>query len=160
MAEVARAAARLAASRRVPTRGQFRSVCEAMAVNSIQIADQTFVAADGARVGAVVADPSSWRRWWPDLHLQVVEQRGEAGIRWTVTGALTGTMEIWLEPSLDGVVLHYFLHAEPSGVAAWQLAKLNLAKMTHRRRVAGKKMAFEVKRTAERSRPVGVSPVA
>jgi hypothetical protein len=34
-----------------------------------------------------------------------------------------------------------------------------LTKMTHRRRVAGKKMAFEVKTTLERSRPVGVSPV-
>ena len=39
-------------------------------------------------------------------------------------------MEIWLEPSLDGVILHYFLHAEPTGVAAWQLAKMNLAKIT------------------------------
>jgi hypothetical protein len=128
-------------------------------MNSIQIADQTYVAAPGAQVGAAVADQSSWRRWWPDLRLQVVEDRGEKGMRWAVTGALTGTMEIWLEPSLDGVVLHYFLHAEPTGVAAWQLAKLNLAKMTHTRRVAGKNMAFELKRTLERSRPVGVSPV-
>jgi hypothetical protein len=129
------------------------------AMNSIQIADETFVAADGAKVGAAVADRSSWRRWWPDLRLQVVDDRAEKGIRWTVTGALTGTMEIWLEPLLDGVLLHYFLHAEPTGVAAWQLAKMNLAKMTHRRRVAGKKMAFEVKTTLERSRPVGTSPV-
>jgi hypothetical protein len=128
-------------------------------MNSIQVADETFVAADGAQVGAAIADRSSWRRWWPDLRLQVVEDRIENGIRWSVTGALTGTMEVWLEPSLDGVVLHYFLHAEPSGVAAWELAKLNLAKMTRRRRVAGKKMAFEVKTTLERSRPVGVSPV-
>jgi hypothetical protein len=134
-------------------------VCEAGAMYSMHIADQTFVAAGGARVGAAVADRSNWRRWWPDLRLEVVEDRAEKGIRWAVTGALTGTMEIWLEPSLDGVVLHYFLHAEPTGVAAWQLAKLNLAKMTHRRRVAGKKMAFEVKTTLERSRPVGVSPV-
>jgi hypothetical protein len=134
-------------------------MCEAELMNSIQIADQTFVAAGGALVAAAVADNSSWRRWWPDLRLQVVEDRAEKGIRWAVTGALTGTMEVWLEPSLDGVVLNYFLHAEPTGVAAWQLAKLNLAKMTHRRRVAGKKMAFEVKTTVERSRPVGVSPV-
>jgi hypothetical protein len=134
-------------------------VCEAEAMNSIQIADEIFVAADGAKVSAAIADRSSWRRWWPDLWLQVVEDRAEKGIRWTVTGALTGTMEIWLEPLLDGVVLHYFLHAEPAGVAAWQLAKMNLAKMTHRRRVAGKKMAFEVKTTVERSRPVGTSPV-
>jgi hypothetical protein len=129
------------------------------AVHSVQIADVTFVAADPARVGAAVGDPSNWRRWWPDLRLQVVEDRGPLGVRWTVTGPLTGTMEIWLEPSLDGVLLHYFLHAEPSGVAAWQLARMNLTKMTHRRRVAGKKMAFEVKTTLERTRPVGVSPV-
>jgi hypothetical protein len=134
-------------------------VCEAGVVNSIQIADETYIAAAGARVGAALADRPSWRRWWPDLRLQVVEDRAERGIRWAVTGALAGTMEIWLEPSMDGVVLHYFLHAEPTGVAAWQLAKLNFAKMTHRRRVAGKKMAFEVKRTVERSRRVGVSPV-
>jgi hypothetical protein len=134
-------------------------MCEADTMHSIQVADQTYVAADGALVGAAVADQSSWRRWWPDLRLQVVEDRAEKGMRWTVTGAVTGTLEIWLEPSLDGVVLHYFLHAEPTGVAAWQLAKLNLGKITHRRRVAGKKMAFEVKTTLERSRPVGVSPV-
>jgi hypothetical protein len=129
-----------------------------MAMNSIQVADETFVAMDGATVGATVSREARWRRWWPDLRLQVVEQRGAAGIRWTVTGALTGTMEIWLEPMLDGVILHYFLHAEPSGAAAWQLAKMDLVKMTHSRRVAGKRMAFEVKTELERSRPVGVAP--
>jgi hypothetical protein len=146
----------------LPSAMHLGSVCEAELMNSIQIADQTFVAADGARVAAAVADESNWRRWWPDLRLEVVEDRADKGIRWAVTGALTGTMEVWLEPlkdGLDGVVLHYFLHAEPTGLAAWQLAKLNLAKMTHRRRVAGKKMAFGVKTTLERSRPVGVSPV-
>ena len=117
-------------------------------MSSIQVADETYVAAPGVQVGAAVSNPSSWRRWWPDLRLQVVEDRGEKGIRWKVTGALTGTMEIWLEPSLDGVVLHYFLHAEPTGAAAWQLAKLNLGKLTHTRRGAGT--------TADR----GVDPLA
>jgi hypothetical protein len=129
------------------------------AVHSVQVADDTFVAADPARVGAAVADPASWPRWWPDLRLQVIEDRADKGMRWAVTGQLAGTMEVWLEPSLDGVVLHYFLHAEPSGVAAWQLARMNLGRMTHRHRVAGKRMAFEVKTALERSRPVGVSPV-
>lgn len=129
-------------------------------MNSIQVADETFVCADPADVGAAIADPGSWRRWWPDLRLTVVEDRGPAGQRWTVTGALTGTMEIWLETSFDGVILHYFLHAEPSGVAAWQLAKMDLPKETHRRRVAGKKMAFEVKQRLEESRKVGVSRLA
>jgi len=129
------------------------------AVHSVQIADETFVAADPARVGAVVGDPANWRRWWPDLRLRVIEDRGALGVRWAITGPLAGTMEIWLEAAFDGVLLHYFLHAEPSGAAAWQLARMNLSRMTHRRRVAGKKMAFEVKTALERSRPVGVSPV-
>ena len=127
-------------------------------MSSIQIADETFVAADPAAVGRAVGDRSSWRRWWPDLWLEVVEDRADKGVRWTVTGPLTGTMEIWLEPMLDGVLLHYFLHAEPTGAAAWQLAKMNLAKLNHQRRVAGKRMAFEVKSTLEASRPVGVAP--
>ena len=128
-------------------------------MHSIQVADQTFVAADPADVGTAVSDAGSWRRWWPDLHLEVVEDRAEKGIRWTVTGALTGTMEVWLEPMLDGVILHYFLHAEPAGAAAWQLARMNGAKMTHQRRVAGKNMAFEVKGRLEASRQVGASPL-
>ena len=129
-------------------------------MHSIQIADETFVSADPAEVGMAVGDPANWRRWWPDLRLTVVEDRGEVGHRWTVAGALTGTMEVWLQPALDGVILHYFLHAEPSGVAAWQLAKMNLAKMNHQRRVSGKDMAFEVKRRLEATRPVGVSRLA
>ncbi|MGE0214381.1 polyketide cyclase / dehydrase and lipid transport [Mycolicibacterium sp.] len=129
-------------------------------MNSIQIADETFIAADPAAVGRAVADTAGWARWWPDLRLTVVEDRGEAGQRWTVTGALTGTMEVWLEKVLDGVVLHYFLHAEPAAVSAHELAKMNLPRINHRRRVAGKEMAFEIKRTLEAGRPVGVSPLA
>lgn len=129
-----------------------------MAMNSIQVADETFVAADPVAVGRAVNDRTNWRRWWPDLRLEVVEDRADKGVRWTVTGPLTGTMEIWLEPVLDGVLLHYFLHAEPSGVAAWQLAKMKLPKLNHARRVAGKRMAFEVKTTLEAARPVGVAP--
>jgi len=86
----------------------------------------------------------------PDLHGAV----GSPGVRWTVAGAANGTMEIWLEPVLDGVVLHYFLHAEPAG----DTARMNLAAINHRRRVAGKRMAFEVKNSLEASRPVGAPP--
>jgi len=123
-------------------------------VHSVQVADETFVAADPAAVGRAVSDRAAWRRWFPDLILDVVEDRAEKGVRWTVTGALTGTMEIWLEPVLDGVVLHYFLHAEPTRPPA----RPNPAAMTHQRRVAGKRMAFEVKTILESTRPVGVAP--
>ncbi len=125
-----------------------------ISVHSIQIADETFVAADPAAVGSAVSDPKDLRRWFPDLALTVVEDRADKGMRWTVAGPLTGTMEIWLEPVLDGVVLHYFLHAEPSG----SLEKVSPAAMTHQRRVAGKRMAFEVKNRLEAGRPVGVAP--
>lgn len=129
-------------------------------MNTVQIADDTFVAADPADVGRMVADPANWRRWWPDLRLTVVQDRGPVGQRWTVTGALTGSMEVWLEPAVDGVILHYFLHAEPSGAAAWELARMNVAKLNHARRVAGKRMSFEVKGVLEAGRPVGVSRLA
>lgn len=125
-------------------------------VHSIQIADETFVAADPAAVGRAVSDHGAWRRWFPDLALTVVEDRADKGVRWTVAGPLVGTMEIWLEPVLDGVVLHYFLHAEPAG----EQPKMNLAKMTHQRRVAGKRMAFDIKNRLDASRPVGVAPGA
>ncbi len=125
-------------------------------MNSVQIADETFVCADPADVGQAVADAASWRRWWPDLRLTVVEDRGPAGHRWTVAGGLTGTMEVWLEPMMDGVILHYFLHAEPPG----DPAALDLAQLNHARRVAGKKMSFEIKQRLEATRPVGVSRLA
>ncbi len=127
-------------------------------MSSIQVADETFIAASPVAVGRAVGDRTRWRRWFPDLLLEVVEDRADKGVRWTVAGAVTGTMEVWLEPVLDGVVLHYFLHAEPAGAAGWQLAKMDLPAMTHRRRVAGKRMAFEVKQTLEASRQVGVAP--
>jgi len=42
--------------------------------------------------------------------------RGEAGIRWNITGALVGSMEIWLEACdepMGGVLLHFYLRADP-----------------------------------------------
>ncbi|MGV9679401.1 polyketide cyclase / dehydrase and lipid transport [Nocardia sp. NPDC003482] len=126
-------------------------------MTSIQVADQTFVAAPGAEVAPVLGDRDAWRRWWPDLTLSVREDRADKGIRWTVDGALTGTMEVWLEPCLDGVIMHYFLHAEP--LAAANLSPRALAAANRARRVAGRKMSFEVKARLEAGRPAGVTPV-
>ncbi len=68
-------------------------------------------------------------------------------------------MEVWLEPVLDGAILHYFLHAEPAGANAAQARKLNLAQLNHARRVAGKRFAFGVKQQLEADRPIGESRV-
>jgi hypothetical protein len=121
-------------------------------VNSIQVADQTFVAAPGAAVAEILAGENNWRRWWPDLTLAVREDRADKGIRWSVTGALSGTMEVWLEPALDGVILHYFLHAEPKAPIR------DLSAANRARRVAGKDMSFEIKSRLEAGRPAGVAP--
>ncbi len=127
-------------------------------VSSIQVADQTFVAADGAAVAEVLGGPNRWREWWPDLELEVREDRGDKGIRWTVGGGLTGTMEVWLQPALDGVILHYFLHAEPPGVE--RMSPRRLLAVIRTRRVAGKRMSFEIKARLEAGRAAGVTPAA
>lgn len=79
---------------------------------TLDLADDTFVVADARQVAARVADRDAWRRWWPDLELRVSLDRGLAGVRWTVSGALVGWMEIWLEPVGDGVLVHHYLRAE------------------------------------------------
>lgn len=134
--------------------GDQQSICEALSMSSIQVADQTFVAAPGVRVAQAFSSPERWRRWWPDLRLTVTEDRGEKGIRWTVGGALDGTMELWLEPVLDGVTVHYFLHAEPSYAAQPGVP----GSVQHLRRVAGRAMTFEVKRELESGRAAGEAP--
>lgn len=125
-------------------------------VSSIQVADQTFLAAPGAAIADVLSAANNWRRWWPDLRLDVREDRGDKGIRWTVAGALTGTMEVWLEAVPEGAILHYFLHAEPT--AAESKSARALAAANRARRVAGRNMAFELKARLEAGRPAGVAP--
>lgn len=80
----------------------------------MDIADDTYVRVPPDRVAPLVADLDSWRLWWPDLVPTVTRDRGLAGHRWTVAGALRGSMEVWLEPLGGGTVVHWFLRADPS----------------------------------------------
>lgn len=80
----------------------------------VDLVDDTFVACDPATVAAVVADPRRWSAWWPDLRLTTTRDRGHKGMQWAVQGALVGTAEIWLEPWWDGVLLHFYLRADPA----------------------------------------------
>ena len=84
----------------------------------VDLVDETFVVADRTLLARQISDPALWLEWWPDLRLSVVTDRGVDGIRWSVSGALSGTAEIWLEPWQDGVIVHWFLRA---GVAAPRL---------------------------------------
>lgn len=142
--------------RRLPYPGSGRYV-KLVVVTSIQVADDMFVAAAPELSTPVLGDPARWRRWWPDLRLSVVENRGAAGVRWRAEGPLTGTMEVWCEPAMDGFILHYYLHAEPTTALPSDLPERGraLADLNHCRRVAGKVMAFEVKDELEAGRLAG-----
>ena len=67
-------------------------------------------------------------------------------------------MEVWLEPVLDGTVLHYFLRAEsadgrhPPPGAAWAAAE------AQRRQRAAKAIAFACKDRLEAGRAAGEPP--
>lgn len=70
----------------------------------------------------MVADPANWRSWWPYLRLTVTRDRGLKGVQFAAAPApgsgwpaLSGTVEIWLEPFKSGVILHHFLRLEPAG---------------------------------------------
>lgn len=82
---------------------------------SVDISCDDFVVAEPAYVAERLTEESLWRAWWPDLELTPYDVRGPQGVRWTVAGALEGTAEFWLEPVRDGVVVHWYLRADPAG---------------------------------------------
>lgn len=128
-------------------------------VSTIHVADQGFVAAPPEAVAALVADRRRWRRWWPDLALTVREDRGDKGVRWQVTGPLTGTMEVWLDPRMDGTMVNYFLHAEPTdGAVLATRGPRTMMEEIRVRREAGKAMTFQIKAIVEAGRAAGERP--
>jgi len=80
----------------------------------VDVIDETFVVAPPPVVAAALRDPSLWARLFPDLEPHVFQDRGDAGVRLTVTGALVGSNEFWVEPWGDGAIVHYFLRADPT----------------------------------------------
>ncbi|WP_328995129.1 SRPBCC family protein [Kribbella sp. NBC_01245] len=82
---------------------------------SLDVNCDDLIVAEPAYVAQRLGDDSLWRAWWPGLTLTPYERRGLQGVRWTVAGELTGTAEWWLEPVRDGVVVHWYLRAEPEG---------------------------------------------
>ncbi|HVF05047.1 MAG TPA: polyketide cyclase / dehydrase and lipid transport [Frankiaceae bacterium] len=80
----------------------------------VDVIDETFVVARPADVAAAVKDPGFLARVFPRLGLIVFEDRGDEGVRLTVTGELVGTNEFWVEPWGDGAIVHYYLRADPT----------------------------------------------
>lgn len=118
---------------------------------SVDVVDETFLAVPPV---AVAAQLPGWPDLWPDLRIEVMTDRGEKGVRWTVTGALDGSMEVWLEPVLDGTVLHFFLRAEPATPTSARRAAAEAA----RRHRAAKAIALAWKERLEEGREPGEAP--
>ena len=120
----------------------------------MDVVDETFLAVPPSVVAAAFADPRAWHGFWPDLTLDVYLDRGDQGLRWTVQGALTGSMEVWLEPMLDGTLLHYFLRADLPGARRPR----DLQREVARRQRAAKAIALDLKTVLEDGRRPGCAP--
>lgn len=127
---------------------------------SVDVVDETFLVVAPDVLAAEFARPERWPRLWPDLRLEVMTDRGPKGMRWTITGALVGSMEVWLEPVLDGTVLHYFLRADlpgPGGAPKPATPRRGAAESRRRQRAA-KAIALALKDRLEGGRPPGEPP--
>lgn len=88
------------------------------------------------------------------MDLTVFMDRGLDGVRWSATGALTGSVEIWLEQFGDGVILHYFLRADPSAGRAAEPSKAR--RLRHQRATAWKRQVWALKDALEGARLPGM----
>lgn len=118
----------------------------------LDLIDDTWVVATPSAAAGLIADRSRWADWWPGLRLAVSQDRGWLGIRWRVTGAYPGSMEIWIEPSADGCVLHYYLRVDR---VAGPLSDRAAAREIRRRRIAGRRALWGIKDELERGRSPG-----
>jgi len=125
-------------------------------VPAVDLVEETFVVADPAALAAWVHDRAIWPLLWPGLSLTVAEDRGPAGIRWLVGGALVGSAEIWLAPYGDGTVVHAYLRADPPSTGRGRRPARRAARELHRRQRALKRLLFGVKDQFEAGRAAGV----
>ncbi|HVE97556.1 MAG TPA: polyketide cyclase / dehydrase and lipid transport [Mycobacteriales bacterium] len=129
----------------------------------VDLIDETFVVAEPAEVAAALHDEALWSRLFPGLELTVFMDRGEQGLRFTVTGAMVGSSEFWVEPWGDGAILHYYLRAdltrrgsttEPwAGTSRSDARRAVRARTRHVHRV--KQVINQLKDELERGRPPG-----
>lgn len=73
----------------------------------LDLVEETFVVAPLAALSPL-RDEATWSRWFPGIVLTCVDDRGDLGKRWTVSGELVGSAEVWLEKYADGVIVHVY----------------------------------------------------
>jgi hypothetical protein len=132
----------------------------------VDIMDEAFVYAEPAELARLLRDADAPRRWWPRLRPVVVQDRGDEGVRWSLSGELVGSGEVWLQREREGVRVHFFVRAEPTRrgddgsrprPAGW-LATRRAARLTRRYQVGFKRAVWAVKDELEAGRPVGAPP--
>jgi hypothetical protein len=128
----------------------------------IHLIDETWIDAPVLAVSAVVADCANWRRWWPTLDLTVTRDRKLKGIQWAARSrpparrigrppaGFAGTVEIWLEPHRDGVILHHYLRLDPA--AGRRLSDRAAAARTRRFAWHAKRVFWQLKDELEAGR--------
>jgi hypothetical protein len=116
------------------------------AVPDIDVVDSTWICTRPGALATLMADPANWRRWWPELSLRVEEWRGPKGMRWRVgpseRGTVAGSMEVWLEPQLDGVVAHFFLRLDATN--GRPLSRRRIQRLTERYRRRAKELFWSL----------------
>lgn len=133
----------------------------------VDLIDETFIVADPAVVADALHDLALWEQLFPGLELTVFMDRGAEGLRFTVTGAMVGSSELWVQPWGDGAIVHYYLRVdltrrgsstEPVPASGRRSARRGVAARTrHVHRV--KRGINELKDRLEAGRPPGVGRV-
>jgi len=129
-------------------------------MHSVDLVDDTFIAAQPQALADVVADPKRWRRWWPARQLEVFMDRGVKGQRWSIAGDLVGSSEVWIEAYRDGAILHYYVRADPGGADRGERLSSRRADRIRRAEAQQwKRNVWQLKREMEAGRAPG-SPAA
>ena len=123
----------------------------------IDLADDTFIVGTQEELSAIVHTPQRWKQWWPGLDLVIFMDRGLDGMRWSAVGDPTGSVEIWLEPVKDGVVVHHYLRLDPADFAGQTTSRLKRRAARSRERYATswKQSVWALKDAIEGGRAVG-----
>lgn len=81
---------------------------------ALDIHDETFVAAHPSALRRLIVEADAVGTWFPRLRTSVFMDRAEKGVRWSVSGELDGSLEVWLEEVPRGAIVHWFVRADPA----------------------------------------------
>jgi len=118
-------------------------------VPALDVVDETFVLAPATELHDIFCDEQAWKALGMDV--QCYDDRGVKGKRWTLSGSLTGTAEVWLEPSHEGVIVHVYLQADPA-------SRRSRARLKRQFALPAKRWILDVKSGYDIARPAGVAP--